>query len=1064
MASFIKLTDTKGKFVGGAAARRKKGTKIQNPMVREKLKTFVGHHIHPQERMLAAILRSMPRDILKSHNFPFYREQLRTDMCDRVRLPPLAPLKSKYTNMREHNQMYASMVLEEARHIIAESLFKRWGKDRTPPETGGIEMEFLSNEKMRGSAHFVYFFQAKRDLTPDMKSKLRPGTVVELMPIGHHSMENMVLGNVVRYNQKGVADLDEVEVSRQISIMIYNKSGENFEDGVRLVPLDSLLNLTRQFDACTNGNNDLNGEILGFRQKRSVHTFFTGTEYSEDENDHEVIEIDDDDDDDNEESTDASSEDDTTDDDESDDTDDVAEGVAPNDAPEVIAVESDDHPGGKMMNDELECSVNRALIDSHLPEGVENDVNEESSRPVNDGVDDPDPPQTLDRAVQLQRDASKFLSLCNNEDARANDQSPCEGISTSIKLKQQPVIAKERDDKPLVEFGYYVPNLNPTQKKAADAFLNSTYERISIVQGPPGTGKTTLLVSVICQYLLRAKQSKKVNRLLVSAPTNKAVTVLAVRVLDALRDDKSTSTVLIGDQERLLADNYNLLRRVFVYTWRNAMVEDWERIAKDLQVPRSIGKDALIAWAQKRLNNIQRQVSTLIDDHAKSTMVQIATNLKALLESPESATLKTLLAEQISLLIKILKSWDEREVVQVLLAEANVIFCTLSSAGSQVMKETVGIDDIIVDEAAAATAPELCVGLWLVNNRLLLVGDPHQLPATVNSDYGKQNGLDKSLQDRLMNQCGFQYTMLDVQYRMKAEISYFPVRAFYNGKVTNGENVVALSYQAEAAAMNGEPYAFVQVEGVEHRDSLGSCYNPAECDVVMGLLQDLKHRSRHVGNDWASVDRIRVITFYQAQVNEMRKRLVRLGLHNVLVSTVDSSQGCEADVIIISFVRSEVIGFLSDYRRLNVALTRAKHQLVCVGNVKSLATLTSEKAKVVSQLAKDAIERRCVVENYRSARSSLQSSGGHLNNNKHQNNRRDTNPPARSGIVGSRVHPRDKERRTQPSIPPTLSVHRAPHNRQPDDNWKKRTFSRGSGGAQNQNKKLRPSNKKQAKA
>ena len=992
-------------------------------------------------------------------------------MCERVQLPPLAPLKSKYTNMREHNQMHAIMVLEEARHIIAESLFKRWGKDRTPPEVGGLEMEFLSNEKMRGSDHLVYFFQAKIDLKPDMKSKLRPGTVVELMPIGHHSMENMVLGNVVRYTQKGVADLDEADVSRQISIMIYNKSGEKFEDGVRLTPLDSLLNLTRQFDVCTNGNNDLNGEILGIRQRRSVHTFFTGQDYSGDKNHQDVIEIDDDDDestdtsdeddatDDDDESTDTSDEDDATDDDESDDNDDVEEVLVVNDAPEIIEIESDDDEDELITHDKPEDSIKGESIDK------------ESSRQVDGGEIDPDPPKFLERAIQLQSEASKFLSLCNIEDnVRASDHGPCQGIVDSIELKQEPVLESERDDRALVEFGYYVPNLNPTQKKAANAFLDSTHERISIVQGPPGTGKTTLLVSVICQYLLRAKQAKKIKRLLVSAPTNKAVTVLAVRVLDAIRDDKSTSAVLIGDQERLLADNYNLLRRVFVYTWRNAMVEDWERIAKDLQVGRSNAKAALVAWAQKRLNNIKRQVSGLIDDQAKSSIVQITAHLKALLELPDGATLKKSLAEQISILVRVLKSWDEREVVQALLAEANIIFCTLSSAGSQVMKETVGIDDIIVDEAAAATAPELCVGLWLVSNRLLLVGDPHQLPATVNSEYGKQNGLDKSLQDRLMSQCGFQYTMLDVQYRMKGEISYFPVKTFYNGKVTNGENVVASSYQADAAVLSGEPYAFVQVEGDEQRDSLGSCYNPAECDIVMGLLQDLKHRSRHVGNDWANVDRIRVITFYQAQVNEMRKRLVRLGLHNVLVSTVDSSQGCEADVIIISFVRSEMIGFLSDYRRLNVALTRAKYQLVCVGNVKSLATLTSEKAKVVSQLAKDAIERRCVVKNYGSARPPLQASGGHPKT-AHENNRRDRKPPARSGNVGPLARrPRDGELRTQPRIPPTLSqpAHRAPQNRRRDDNWKKRTFARGSGGEQNQtksyNKKLRPSDQQQAKA
>jgi superfamily I DNA and/or RNA helicase len=337
------------------------------------------------------------------------------------------------------------------------------------------------------------------------------------------------------------------------------------------------------------------------------------------------------------------------------------------------------------------------------------------------------------------------------------------------------------------------------------------------------------------------------------------------------------------------------------------------------------------------------------------------------------------------------------------------------------MKETVAVDDAIVDEAAAATVPELCIGLWLVNDRLLLVGDPHQLPASVSAEYNKQNGLDKSLQDRLMNQCDFKYTMLDVQYRMKKEISEFPFKTFYKGKVSDGENVLAFSYKPDAALLDSSPYAFIQVQAEEQRDRFGSCYNTAECDVVMGLLQDLRHRSRHVGNDWTSVNRVRVITFYQAQVSEMKRRLHRHGLQNIVVSTVDSSQGCEADIIIISFVRSEKVGFLSDYRRLNVALTRAKHQLVCVGNAKTLASLTSEKAQFVSKLAKDAIGRRCLVTNYGPTRRPLEPNSGQKKPNNRPSNRGGRKGPPPKNNTGKRPPPRDNhgERRA------------------PDANWKK---------------------------
>jgi superfamily I DNA and/or RNA helicase len=112
-------------------------------------------------------------------------------------------------------------------------------------------------------------------------------------------------------------------------------------------------------------------------------------------------------------------------------------------------------------------------------------------------------------------------------------------------------------------------------------------------------------------------------------------------------------------------------------------------------------------------------------------------------------------------------------------------------------------------------------------------------------------------------------------------------------------------------------------------------------------------------------ERLRVITFYQGQVNHLKRALASKGFHNVMVATVDSSQGCEADVIIVSFVRSSdkkgvyhATGFLADERRINVALTRARHQLVCVGNK---GTLGSEGSDVLRNLVLDAEQRGCIV-------------------------------------------------------------------------------------------------------
>jgi hypothetical protein len=155
-----------------------------------------------------------------------------------------------------------------------------------------------------------------------------------------------------------------------------------------------------------------------------------------------------------------------------------------------------------------------------------------------------------------------------------------------------------------------------------------------------------------------------------------------------------------------------------------------------------------------------------------------------------------------------------------LLATANIIFCTMSTAGNSAMKHTRKINgmhiyfnnvpqifllhssndakltnlleyisDLFVDEAAAATEAELCIPFQLYPSRMLAVGDPKQLPATIFSPHSRKYGLDKSLHERLMQNGAVDHIMLDVQYRMRPCISRFPSFQFYGNKLQNGANV-----------------------------------------------------------------------------------------------------------------------------------------------------------------------------------------------------------------------------------------------------------------------------------
>jgi hypothetical protein len=139
------------------------------------------------------------------------------------------------------------------------------------------------------------------------------------------------------------------------------------------------------------------------------------------------------------------------------------------------------------------------------------------------------------------------------------------------------------------------------------------------------------------------------------------------------------------------------------------------------------------------------------------------------------------------------------------------------------------------------------------------------------------------------------------------------------------------------------------------------------CMVICELIQRIKKT-----RGWDSPNMLRIITFYQGQVILLNRILAQKGYGNVLVATVDSSQGCEANLVIISFVRSSTTkkgvraaaGFLADDRRINVALTRARHQLICVGDANG--SLGREGSSTLKNLVSDAKQRRSIIDNVES--------------------------------------------------------------------------------------------------
>lgn len=163
-------------------------------------------------------------------------------------------------------------------------------------------------------------------------------------------------------------------------------------------------------------------------------------------------------------------------------------------------------------------------------------------------------------------------------------------------------------------------------------------------------------------------------------------------------------------------------------------------------------------------------------------------------------------------------------------------------------------------------------------------------------------------------------------------------------------------------------------DGTEQVNHLGSYGNLCEATTVVQLVKEFRENflkkqngdHQNASLSWHSPERVRVITFYSGQVTLIERLLVKARLFGVTVATVDSSQGSESDLVIVSFVRSKGIGqrhsvgFLKDNRRLNVAITRARFQLVCVGNI--YGSLRFELNGAIKELVENSVERGHVVE------------------------------------------------------------------------------------------------------
>ncbi|XP_066319207.1 uncharacterized ATP-dependent helicase C29A10.10c-like [Miscanthus floridulus] len=312
-------------------------------------------------------------------------------------------------------------------------------------------------------------------------------------------------------------------------------------------------------------------------------------------------------------------------------------------------------------------------------------------------------------------------------------------------------------------------------------------------------------------------------------------------------------------------------------------------------------------------------------------VTQVQADVSFELKEARSSCVKKL--RHLSLNFELPEMYENRTVEEFLLQRAKSVLCTASSSYRlHWLPKAQPFDVVVVDEAAQLKECESLIPLQLPGVRhAVLIGDEYQLPALVKSKVCEDAEFGRSLFVRLTS-LGQPKHLLDVQYRMHPWISKFPVESFYDGRITDGPNVLSRNYERRhlTGPMYGS-YSFINVDG--GNESTGkhdrSLINAVEAAAVVRILQRLFKESV----DTNRAVRVGVVSPYKGQVRAIQEKIAGAafaaheGLFSVKVRSVDGFQGAEEDVIIFSTVRSNTagkIGFLADINRTNVALTRAK--------------------------------------------------------------------------------------------------------------------------------------------
>ena len=464
---------------------------------------------------------------------------------------------------------------------------------------------------------------------------------------------------------------------------------------------------------------------------------------------------------------------------------------------------------------------------------------------------------------------------------------------------------KKNRDVPYIS--YIDENLNKSQKKAIENALSC--ENFFLIHGPFGTGKTRTLVELISQ------ETRQNHKVLATAESNAAVD----NILERLMDNKKLTLTRLGHPQRV--SKHNITQTLAYKVENHKLNNKIKKIYKKI--------DSLIE-KRKVHTRPSPQYRRGFSDYE---ILHNASKGKGG-RGVSSEKMKSM-AKWIEISQEIDEAHDdikriENRMIKDIVESSDVILATNSSAALESIAR-VKFDVAIIDEASQATIPSVLIPIAKAH-RFILAGDHKQLPPTIISE--RAGELSKTLFEELIRMYPFKSQLLNIQYRMNSLLMKFPNEEFYNNGLQSDASVDDITINDIInSSHNEEALLFIDTsdvdeEGETHLKDSKSIINSIESEISTSIAQDYI-------NAGVSADDIGIISPYADQVKIIQE------MTSVEVKTVDGFQGREKEIIIISTVRSNEngnIGFLSDLRRLNVAITRAKRKLIIIGNKNTLIT------------------------------------------------------------------------------------------------------------------------------